>query len=483
MAGLNDEFLLADDSMEPKAQPAAVIHAFKDTEDGEIPELRDDIDLIAVATEDLGVQLRDLELLQENIRNTGGMCQSIALEAEALMPGFLHDERPMEYFTKHPSRTMLQTALEEIEEKKNNILQKVKDFVVSMYQKVIDWFKSVFERIRKSGLFSKENEQLLEEAPKVVEQVVLLLTHDPSAKDDSIAQAKAKAEQLAREADHAVRVAEEALAKKEADAQALEAAKARAALLHQMHAFVKSVKPDDDFAAAMLSEVNARLGRAPNVQRVFAEPELAETILVGHEKAIAAVIVLLADMERGVRAKNYEFVSKVTSDTRFEEVAKHTEEHAKILAQFKGIAANYAVSNLDEFVKLVRSKEFAGVLRYGSEMLGQDQADQERLLGEMEDMIRDLYRMDLYTSDPSKAALAKQALDALKTFNQQIIVPTTQRLTFSFSLLGQLLTWLKSMPSLKSDLLVAQKEKLRDKVLVKAKEIGMSSHEALSILG
>ena len=100
MTGLNDNFLLADDSMEPNEASVTTVKAFKDTptEDG-IPELRDDIDLIA-ATEGLYIQLRDLDLLQQCIKTQGGMCQSIALEAQALLPEFINDERPIGFFTK-----------------------------------------------------------------------------------------------------------------------------------------------------------------------------------------------------------------------------------------------------------------------------------------------------------------------------------------------------------------------------------------------
>ena len=83
MAGLNDNFLLADDSMEPKEAPAVTINAFKESsEDGDVPELRDDIDLIVAATEELSIELRDLELFKERVGDVRGISQSIALEAQ-----------------------------------------------------------------------------------------------------------------------------------------------------------------------------------------------------------------------------------------------------------------------------------------------------------------------------------------------------------------------------------------------------------------
>lgn len=145
MTGLNDNFLLADDAMEPKDAPAVVINAFKEqtNEDGE-PELRDDIDLIAAATEDLAVQMRDLNLLQQNIKEQGGMCQSIALEAHALLPDFINDERPVEFFTKHPSRTQLTAALEDIDAGKKNVVLRMIDAIVGFIKRILKKIKDFF---------------------------------------------------------------------------------------------------------------------------------------------------------------------------------------------------------------------------------------------------------------------------------------------------------------------------------------------------
>lgn len=157
MTGLNDNFLLADDAMEPKDAPAVVINAFKEqtNEDGE-PELRDDIDLIAAATEDLVVQMRDLNLLQQNIKEQGGMCQSIALEAHALLPDFINDERPVEFFTKHPSRTQLSAALEDINSGKKNI-------VLRMIEAIVAFIKRIAKKIKDFFIVSEEQKQAWKE--------------------------------------------------------------------------------------------------------------------------------------------------------------------------------------------------------------------------------------------------------------------------------------------------------------------------------
>ena len=165
MTGLNDNYLIADDSMEPKETPALVVHAFKDTpgEDGE-PELRDDIDLIAAATEELSVKLRDLDLLQQSIKSQGGMSQSLALEAQAIMPGFVSDDRPLGFFTKNPSRTMLSVALEDIENEKKSVIAKIWDTFIAFLKKIYQFVVNVF-----SGIDLKAEKEIADKARKVAE--------------------------------------------------------------------------------------------------------------------------------------------------------------------------------------------------------------------------------------------------------------------------------------------------------------------------
>ena len=159
MAGLNDSFL-ADDSMEPKTSPAVVLDVFKDNpEDPDVPELRDDVDLIAVAAEEMQISMRDLDLLQESIRAQGGMSRQIALEAHAIMPNFLHDDRPVEYFTQMPSRTQLAAALEDIGSEKKSILKR-------MMEKLLEFIRKLAARIKAHFMKDPEFEAALREFAK-----------------------------------------------------------------------------------------------------------------------------------------------------------------------------------------------------------------------------------------------------------------------------------------------------------------------------
>lgn len=160
MSGLNDDFILADDSMEPKDAPAVVINAFKDSVDEEgVPELRDDVDLIAVATEDLIVQLRDLDIIEQGIKAQGGMNQTAALEVHALIPAFLNEDRTVQYFTKHPSKTLLVVALEEIGEEKKGIVRRMIDALINFFNKLVTKIKSFFSSSKMDKKTTQDNEQ------------------------------------------------------------------------------------------------------------------------------------------------------------------------------------------------------------------------------------------------------------------------------------------------------------------------------------
>lgn len=167
MTGLNDSYFLADDSMEPNTAKAVTLDVFKDsTSEGEEPELRDDVDLIAVGMEDIFVRLRDMELLEENIRTQGGMNKNIALEAHALMPEFLNDDRPLEFFTKTPSRTLLAAAMEDIGAEKKSMLVRLLEAVQAIIKSLYERVKAFFESRQEKDLenFSAKTKQPMPKA-------------------------------------------------------------------------------------------------------------------------------------------------------------------------------------------------------------------------------------------------------------------------------------------------------------------------------
>lgn len=169
--GLNDDFLL-DDSMET---PEAKIHVqgLKDTPPGAFPEENDKIDLVAAAEceceqlqaegeaalEELSVALRDVDLLRIRIREEGGMTAGIALECNDLMPGFVNeDDRLIQYFTQHPTKTMMKEALESMDVEDAKIKTTFTQKLKAMFEKFVAWVKSIGERLQK--MFSKKSSSM-----------------------------------------------------------------------------------------------------------------------------------------------------------------------------------------------------------------------------------------------------------------------------------------------------------------------------------
>lgn len=180
MAGLNDAWL-ADDSLE--AKQALPVEVFKERAPGTLPEISDHATIIAVeppvdpeaesedgivektgeiasvAIEEYQVAMRDLDLFTNSITNAGGMSLSIAQESIALMPGFVNEERPLTFFTKHPSKTQLNAALEAVEERGANMLKVVKEKIAAFIEAIKKRITGFIERVRRIG--KTDNQKIL----------------------------------------------------------------------------------------------------------------------------------------------------------------------------------------------------------------------------------------------------------------------------------------------------------------------------------
>lgn len=195
MAGLNDTWL-ADDSLE--AKQALPVEVFKERAPGTLPEISEYATIIAVeppvdaeaesedgivektgeiasvAIEEYQVAMRDLQLFTDSITNAGGMSLSIAQESISLMPGFVNEDRPLGFFTKHPSKTQLSAALEAVEENRKGILakmvEKIKAFFVALKQRMADFVDRFMGGDRKAKIAALEKQleragfQLMEQA-------------------------------------------------------------------------------------------------------------------------------------------------------------------------------------------------------------------------------------------------------------------------------------------------------------------------------
>ena len=176
--GLNDPyFTLGDDDSEATVQKVT-IDVFKDTPAGDAPELKDNVDFIAIpqepfsdeensmnaraALEDACVKLRDLELLTNHIYDSGGMSQQIAIEALHIVPGLITDRHPKEYYTQSPTRTSLNYALEEVENEKQGIFKRIGNVIKTTLDRFIAWFRKFINRItgKEAEELNKRNEKV-----------------------------------------------------------------------------------------------------------------------------------------------------------------------------------------------------------------------------------------------------------------------------------------------------------------------------------
>ena len=169
--GLNDEYFTVDADQDHQAKVA--VDVFKPTNPGDVPELKENVDFIAVSYDDLPedeeeqmttntaieeacVRLRDLELFAIRLREDGGMSQAAALESIGFLPGLITDDHPVGFYTVAPTRTSLNYAMEEVETEKVGLFAKVQAAVKAFLARIAEWFKRFFEKFN----FSKKKEEL-----------------------------------------------------------------------------------------------------------------------------------------------------------------------------------------------------------------------------------------------------------------------------------------------------------------------------------
>lgn len=105
---------------------------------GELPELDADIKIVVAFEE----QVLDLSRVAEDIERAGGMCQRFALEAEAIVPGYLITDRvPLGYYSKDISATRLKVALEEVSKGMWALIAAGIAAALALLWKLISWFR------------------------------------------------------------------------------------------------------------------------------------------------------------------------------------------------------------------------------------------------------------------------------------------------------------------------------------------------------
>ena len=154
--------------VDPVDQDTVIVPVEEFTEEvilSEIPEVEEDIKGMAA----LESALVELSYVAEDILKSGGVNQVIALEADRCIEGFLHEDRPLGFYTKTPSATNLQYAMEAIDLKKAGIIAAIIAAVMGVLYKVYQFFtKSPAEGGGPSG--GKSEKDIKDEAEEVAER-------------------------------------------------------------------------------------------------------------------------------------------------------------------------------------------------------------------------------------------------------------------------------------------------------------------------
>lgn len=145
---------------------------------GKVPELREDVELIA-----LEGALQDLAYLKQDMLRTGGMRQSFALEAQRLLPSF-DGGVPLGYYTKEPSATRYKVALEEIHKGFWALLAAAVAAVIAAIVKLISWWrgsgKSASDAAASRASVAEDNEQVLKTSEAHLQKLQEALRGDAS---------------------------------------------------------------------------------------------------------------------------------------------------------------------------------------------------------------------------------------------------------------------------------------------------------------
>lgn len=462
MAGLNDNYFLADDSMEKPVNPAVTIDAFKDNQEGEeAPELREDIDMIAVATESLSIALRSVELFKHRIRDAGGISQTVALEAHSYIPSLITEDRSKEYYTKYPSKTLYNAALEDADKESKSIVTKFVEALVAMFKRVSEWIKSFFSKAEVTNVTKPESVALLvgyhesitdlNSAAHAAEPVVEKSVQEQS---DKIAAFKAKLDQIA---------VDKAIA-------------AKAAKLDELAKYAATMKSNYSGSEALVGELNSILGRLPHVRRFLANLSDVSESVYNYGNFASSLNGLLQSVNKCVSAEDYEGLKKLLDSDDFGNTKKSIEGLSMGMVAFKALPSDYTIASFEQFNKDITNKVITDVVESSAKLAKSGIGDSEALVKTMDAVEASVAQMASYKWSDQEGQ-AKEFLEALRDLSKSTLVPYAQSIAMAYSVTAQLVALIKGFDTLVSKLNENIQRKVRDAIVVKAKELGFTADE------
>lgn len=97
---------------------------FKDVKPGEIPELKENVEIDTLVTKERG-----LSYMQNNLETIGGINQHFVLESMHLVPGLVTDECPLAFYSQDITKTRYNFAMEAICNEKKRVGQLIASHV------------------------------------------------------------------------------------------------------------------------------------------------------------------------------------------------------------------------------------------------------------------------------------------------------------------------------------------------------------------
>lgn len=463
MAGLNDEYFLADDTMEKPVNPIVTIDAFKDNQEGEeAPELREDVDMIAVATESLSIALRSVELFKHRVVDAGGMCQSVALEAHTYIPSLITEDRVKEFYTKYPSQTLYKAALEDADKESKSIITKFVEVLVAMLKRISDWIKSFFNKPEVAKISAPESVALLvgyhetvtdlNSTAQAAEPEVVKAIENQVNKIDAF---KAKLDQIAED----------------------KAIAAKASKLEELASFSRTLKTNYSGSSVLVAEANNMLSHLPHVKRFLGNLSDVDQSVYSFSDFAVNLNGLLQSVNKAIAAEDYEGLKKLLDSDDFSNTKKSIENLAIGMVAFKNLPPEYTIESFEKFSKDLSNKVIMSVVDSSVKLAKAGIRDNEALGKSMEIVEASIAQMASYKWSDQEGH-AKEFLETLRDLNKNTLVPYAQSIAMAYTITGQLLTLIKGFDSLTSKLSATITKKIQSAILTKAKELGFTAGEA-----
>lgn len=159
-----------DDTVEVKSYPDAetmdevTAHdIFKEVVPGEVPVLKDDLQIIATES----ACLEDLDYVLADLKKVGGMNQSLATEAKRLFPEF-DGNKHINYYSKTTTQTRYKPAVESLWDKLKSTFADLIRRIREMIRRFALWL--VGSRDPNTELMKKSNEQIVAEVTAQAKQ-------------------------------------------------------------------------------------------------------------------------------------------------------------------------------------------------------------------------------------------------------------------------------------------------------------------------